>query len=309
MYPFQRIMVGLDFTVMDTVLISYTAYLLRRLRPEKVYFLNIQEDLDVPDDIRDEFPMFDQPRDEKLLGEMKRKVAQYFPDWEAYDVELQVIEGSPQKEMVRWTHIKHIDLLILGNKNLRRGSGLIPQQLARKLTCSLLFVPEKASHQLRKVWVACDYSSFSKLAAEQGLELIKEEPHGSLHLQHIFTVPMGYYKTGKTEAQFVEIMRQHALKRYKSFVAELDLPPDGPDISPVCTYNATKKSPAAMVNERAHREEADLIIIGARGHSATTALLLGSFAEKVIKLDKDIPLLLAKHKDKSFSFFDMIDQL
>lgn len=310
MYAFKRMLVGLDMTVMDDGVIRYAALMCRLMNPEQLHFLNVQPQLELPEELREEFPMFDASVAARIEAEMRAEVAAHFLDQERYAacIQFHVVEGSPRKEILRWTHEQDIDLLMVGRKDQARGSGMVPHQVARKATCSILFVPEQAVPKLDHILVGCDFSDHSALAIEQAQALQRQmhEPP-QLSLQHIFQVPMGYYKTGRTEAQFAALMRQHAEKRFYKFLDQHDLDLAGAQLE--LTYDPQKHSPAHLLNEYAHKHQANLIIVSARGHNLLTALFLGSVAEKLIKLDSDIPLLIMKRKDRSFSFQEMIEQI
>jgi nucleotide-binding universal stress UspA family protein len=307
MYKFERIMVGLDLTLMDKPLIEYAAFLHHYFQPQKIYFVNIQEDLDVPDDIREQFPEFAEPRDEVIKQEMKEKVGTYFPDYASFDVEFDVIEGSPRKEMLRWVHVKNIDLLLVGRKKELKGSGLLPQQLARKVPCSVLFIPEKTRMSLRELLVPLDFSEFSRMALEEALEIGKTDQEVTIHALHTYEVPQFYKKTGKTEKEFAIIMQEHAKERYQEFVQEINL--NGTRVAPLLTLNQKRISPAVMIHDKAHEQGVDMIIIGARGRDNLSALFLGSVSEKLIQLSGDIPILVIKRKNKTFSLFDLIESV
>lgn len=299
-------MVGLDFSDMDSQLIRYTAFLSYYYQLEKIYFVNVQPNLDIPEDL-DEGGEDSVPIDEKLKQEMIQEVETHYPNYDPNLVDFKIIEGSPRREMLRWSHIKHIDLLIVGKKSSHNGSGIVPQQLARKVSCSVLFVPENAPLSLRKIILANDFSEYAKAALEQALFFKQTDPAIHVISNHVYTVPYGYYRTGKTEGQFAGIMEKHAKAKYENFV--------GVDshayqlIETEYTYNPKKSSPADYVYQTATRESADMIVTGARGLGAATALLLGSVAEKLLKIDHEIPVLIVKLKDRTFSFMDMIESI
>lgn len=304
MYNFKRIMVGLDLSLIDKTLIEYTAFLSYYFRPEKIYFINVQPSLDIPDELRESFPEFDKPKDELLEAEMTEKVGTFFANYKDFDIEVEAIEGSARKEMLHWAHVKNVDLLIAGRKKELEGSGMVPQQLARKVSCSVLLVPEKVKMSLRDILVPVDFSEYCNLALEEARKISTIDPDVKIILQHAYEVPMGYTKTGKTEEEFARIMDKHAHARMMKFLEEGKH--DTKQMEPVYTFNKEHHSPADAINKVAHEKKVDLIIIGARGRTALTALFLGSVAEKLIRQDSDIPLLVVKHKAKTFSFWEML---
>ncbi|MEM6262798.1 MAG: universal stress protein, partial [Bacteroidota bacterium] len=283
MYNFKRWMVGLDFTVMDQTLIEYTAFLAHFIRPDKIYFVNVQEDLDVPDDLRREFEALETPRDELLCKEMEEEVLKYFPSYKDYDGEFQVIEGSPMKEMLRWTHIKNIDLLITGRKKVMNGSGVVPQQLARKISCSILFVPEEVEYSLNNLLVPTDFSDQSMMALEVAASIARRNDQANLYSLHCYTVPKGYYRTGKTEEQFAAIMLKHAKNNCSRFLKKFSNEgEESVEVEPLFVYDEQRHHAGQLINEQAKAVNADMVVIGARGRTDFAAIFLGSTAEKLL---------------------------
>ncbi len=302
----KRIMVGLDFSSMDAKLITYTGFISYFLKPEKIYFFNVQPNMDIPEKLFVDPQLNTLTIDEKLVDQMKQEVNRFFPDHQDYDVDYVIQEGSEQKEILRWTHIKQVDLLIVGLKGSEKGSGLIPRQLARKVFCSIMFVPERSRPRLNRVLVPTDFSAYSMKALEMGLDLIQGNEDAMVYLQHIYHVPIGYTKTGKTEKEFATIMERHAEEECEAFLKGI---PSQKAIKKIFTYDARTRSPAYLIHDQANHMEADAIVIGARGRNALTALFLGSVTEKLLGIDTDIPIFVAKDPKHNFSFAEAIDTL
>lgn len=299
-------MIGIDFTEMDQTIIEYAAFLAGILKPEKVYFINVQQDLEVPAELKEAFPEFQEPRDEMLKKEMATLVEASFNDKEI-EFDYKVVEGSVRKELLHWSGIKDIDLILLGNKPDHKGSGIIPAQLSRKALCSILFIPDNPKKQLLKHWVAADFSPHAKMATEEALVLAENQDSASVVLHHVYSVPMGYYKTGKTEDQFAQIMLGHARKKYNQFLESIEGDTSG--CEPFFSYDHDRFSPAEHLVHQAESHEADLVLVGARGRNLLTALFLGSVAEKLIRINQKIPLLLVKRKDKTMNFTTWLESL
>ncbi len=303
MYKLKRLLVGLDFTNIDKAVIGYTAFISNIIQPSKIYFLNIQRNLDVPEGVRENFPELNQPLDEKFKQQMEKDVKTNFPDFGKYDIEYSVVEGSPFDEMLRWSHIKNIDLLITGKKPENEGSGVMVQRLARKAMCSILFVPGEVTTTLKKILVPVDFSENSEMAAENACALAKAHPETKVVFHHVFELPTGYYKTGKTAEEFSAIMREHALTKYQEFVKKLNIPSE--KVSEIIELE-TDISTGGMIMLAASHINASLIVIGAKGRTNATAILLGSITEKVMSKNNSIPMLVVKQKEKSFNFLEFI---
>lgn len=294
-------MVGLDLTGMDHDLISYIGQLAEDLQPDKIYFINIQQHLDVEEDLRPYLSNPNVPLDEHIKKEMKERVGRNFPEFENFDVEFTVIEGSPTQEMLKWAHIKEIDLVLMGRKKKMNGSGVVPQQIARKCSASILFIPDDFTYKLNKVLAAVDFSDHSADAVDAAYSM-KEGL--DMDICNIITLPSGYYAAGKSEEEFVKIMKGHAEKKYKSFVDKLESAPN--DLELVIEHD---EHPVERIYSLAKERQADLIVIGARGRTLASAFFLGSLTEKLIGLDADTPLLVIKRKDKTLDFWEMIKKI
>lgn len=303
MSNYKRILAGIDFTEMDKAVIRYLSFLCGIIHPEKIYFVNIQRNLDVPEGIREKFPELSRPQDEKLKEEMTQLVQANFSGYENFEIEYDVIEGSPLPEMLRWAHIKNVDLTVVGRKAESKGSGVLAQQMARKGMCSVLFVPESAHAKLENIFVAVDFSENAKQALEQGWKLASINSNVKLLCYHTYNLPLGYYKTGKTDEEFAEIMRANSEEKLHEFIIELKIPKER--VISIFELEA-KLSVGEMITKSAAQHKADMLLVGAKGRTDLTAIFLGSVAEKLIKLNDNIPLLVVKRKDKSFNFLDFI---
>lgn len=299
-------MVGLDLTAMDQVLIKYVADLARIIKPEKIYFVNAQPELEHGEDLLDDYPELHEPVDEHLEERLREEVLKHFKGADQYDIDYKILEGKPFEELLQWTKIKNIDLLLVGRKKDLKGSGILPTRLAHKVMCSILFVPQKATLKLDNIYLAADFSEHSDMAFEEALRLAKGNENATINVFNSFTLPSGYYKTGKSEEEFVEIMNDHAVKKYNKMIERFDV--EHVHIQPVFKFDE-ENAPAQLMNEIAHQNNADLILIGARGRTATTAMFLGSVTEKLLTLDSDIPLLIVKDKNKTFDFLELLKKI
>lgn len=280
---------------MDDQLVEYTAFLCAVIRPEKIIFLHAQHDSDLPDSVLEAYPVLREPLDEQIRRQMADTIRTHFPGYEAFDISYEVVGGSPRKEILQQVEAHQADLLIVGRKSSRHGSGITPRQLARKIGCSLLFVPEKAQANIRHILVATDFSAYSQEVLAQTQAIAAKIPGAAIRCLHVYSLPHGYYKTGLTEPEFAAVMRSDAEKAYEHLLHSA-IQDSTETLAPVFIYNPDRKSPAAAIHREAHRLGADLIVAGAQGLSAAAAFLLGSVSANLIQLDHDIPLLIVQHE-------------
>jgi hypothetical protein len=131
---------------------------------------------------------------------------------------------------------------------------------------------------------------------------ISNTSKGQLELVHVYRVPIGYHKTGKSYSEFAVIMKNHAEKDYNKFFQKHDFPTNIP-----CTYILTDDEKyAELAYDHANKEDIDLIVIGSRGRTDVSSILMGSVAEKLVYLDSSIPILIVKLKGENMGFLDAL---
>jgi nucleotide-binding universal stress UspA family protein len=301
---FSKAMIGLDLTEMDDILIKKTAVFVKFLGIEKCYFVHVAKNLEIPSEILEKYPDLVAPTDESIEAMVQNKLEEFnFP--KEIETEVFVEEGNhPLETFLRWAKIKDVDLIIMGRKDTMPGNGVLADGVAKKAPCSVLLVQEKRPIKFpKKILIATDFSSHNHPIYEFA-ELISDELHAELIPMHIYEVPQGYSKTGKSFEEFAEIMKENAKADFKKFVSKHN----HPDLE--CEFLLNEgKNPGNMILDFAHEVQADLILLGSRGRTSSAAILLGSTAEKLISANKMLPMLVFKKKGETMGFFDALFKL
>lgn len=304
MYKIERLLVALDLTEMDEILIRYVSHLAKFLKSEKVYFVHISKNLELPEDLRKNYPDLMAPSDESISESMNKLIDNA---WETdYDCEkvVEVKEGDPSEQILKWVNIKGIDMMVMGRKRNLKGGGIVPQKIAKVAQTSLMMVPEDFKFKLDKIVVSVDFSKHAKLAVEEALA-ISEGEDIKLTLVNVFRVPSGYHKTGKNYDEFATIMKGHARTDFREFIEANNFPDDLD-----CEYVLdVDDSPADKIFGFADDQNADMIVMGSKGRTGLASILLGSVAEKVVKYDSEIPLMIVKEKGENMGFLKALLKL
>jgi nucleotide-binding universal stress UspA family protein len=290
MKTMRRWMVGLDNSLIDKVVIEYTSFLANIIKPEKIYFINVQINLEIPESIKQKFPDLRKPLDEKIEAQMKEQVRANFHSYDNFDIEYKVIEGNPFDELLNWSNIKNIDLFISGRKKELKGSGILPNKLARKAKCSILFIPEKPTLSLHEIFVPVDFSKTSENAFEIALDLAHKDEASTLYVQHVYYIPQGYRQT-RLEEEVATAMKEEVTEQYNKLLSKLYT--NGTHLSPIFISDSAGRV-AELISENAHKRNADLIVMGHKGRTGAAALLMGSVTEKVLRTEERIPVLVIK---------------
>ena len=111
---------------------------------------------------------------------------------------------------------------------------------------------------------------------------------------------------GKTFEEFAEVMKENASKGFETFIKNVDT--KGQHIEAI--YSLDKgEDPIKLIYDTAKEMNADGIILGAKGRSATTALFIGSTAEKLINVDVDIPVMVVRPKGRQAGILEYIKEI
>ncbi|MGD1889569.1 MAG: universal stress protein [Cyclobacteriaceae bacterium] len=298
--PFRHVLVALDLTEMDDTLIRYADMVAKLLPIERIFFVYVAKNLELPPDLLEEYPDLMAPLDESIQVDLQKKVNDLFTTT-SVEVSCIVEEGNAIEKVLKLCKIKHIDLILMGRKKSLKGSGIVSSKIARRCPCSLLLVTENFSPNISKVLVPVDFSGHAAHAMQRASEFATPAS-AELMMMHIFDVPVGYYKTGKSHEEFARIMQSHAEKDCQKFLKKNQFPADV-----ACEYEVSDDGKAAdMIYHHAEESGVDLIVLGSKGRTALSAILMGSVAEKLVYRDSGIPVLIVKNKGENMGFINAL---
>lgn len=128
------------------------------------------------------------------------------------------------------------------------------------------------------ILVATDFSETARRAFDAALELAEREGAG-LHLIHALEVPLPIFEpyAVAVPAEFIGEARKAAQERLDALLEEVK----AKGLQGSAHLGEVPAGPA--VAERARAVEADLVVVGTRGHTGLRHVLLGSVAERTVK--------------------------
>jgi len=307
MYPIKKVLIGLDLTDLDKTMIQFADFLAERSNVEDIHFLYVIKNLQVPQDLLKEYPdMIDKVVQEKE-NEMRKTFLDYSKTKQKAKIHFQVQNGRIADNILKFSKTEDIDMIVMGRREKAELSGSLAQRLARRAACSLLIIPEGTEPKMDKILVPSDFSEYSTLAIEEAVEIAsKNDFKTEIIIQNVFTVPSGYHYTGKTFEEFANVMKKNAEKDYKKFIKKIDTK----DIKVKAVYSQDINDDVTSdMIDKAREINANAIIVGAKGRTATTAFFLGSIAERLIQIDHDIPLMVVRPKGKNAGFMEFLKEL
>jgi len=292
MENFKNWMVGLDLTLVDETILAYTQYLAEIFKPEKIHFVHIAN-LDVLSD--------EEPAKEAIKAEMEVLVGGYFKNHPGTMCE--VYDGKPFFELWRESYLHNTDLFIVGSKHPENGRGIMPKKFVRKSFCSVLFIPEGTKPRIDKILVPTDFSEYSSVALQSAIE-ISAKVNSRVLVHHVIDLPQSYGDQSRQEV--IDTMMKQAEEEYKQFISQF--PPSHLSIEPLFGVREYSYVAEHIKNE-AEIKKVNLIIMSAGGKSRLSILFLGSETEKILQMEKEIPVMILKQKVKDVKLWDILTSI
>ncbi|MDH5368029.1 MAG: universal stress protein [Cyclobacteriaceae bacterium] len=308
MESIKTISVCLDKSAMDETLIKFTSFIVDNSLAEKVCFINAIKNLDIPKEILKEFPDMKKNAIKERTEYIKAEIKQHFKPQKKVDTNFIIKGGREAKTILEIIESNNSDLTIVGRKvGIKSEGGVLPLRLARRATCSLLIVPEGTTPKMDKVLLPVDFSENAKLSVQRAIEMAAlHKDKVEILAQHIYSVPTGYHYSGKSYQQFAEIMKDHSKSDYANFIKTIDT--KGVSIEPIFGLNDNDNIISGIV-DMSKKVHPDFIIAGAKGRTATSALFIGSFAEKLIHAEIPYPLFIVRPKGQNAGILDYLKKI
>ncbi|PHQ29097.1 universal stress protein [Leeuwenhoekiella nanhaiensis] len=285
MESIKNIMVALDLSSMDNHLIEYSSFLADKLNVEQVYFIHNIKKYEISELFDEELKKLN--LDQIIGDELNEKVESRYTASAPWEV--LISEDSNTESLIHYTANKYqIDLVLLGNKSPKKGTGVVPSKLLRLLKCSILSIPKTAQKQLEKIWVGTDFSAHSRKSFALA-EMLKNKLQVQLNAVHVYHVPIQFspYVTREDAAQKIE---KHLQQKAIKFVKKLNT--NNPD--ELHLIYAKESSVIEKFTLEIEKQKPDLIILSDKGSNNISSLLIGSLTEELFEEHLSRPLLVVK---------------
>jgi len=303
MNRYRKILVSLNLSDMDPVVLRYANLIAELTQPDRVELVNVVNTRHLPKDVVAEYPELVDAAvqsNSKALRELADKYLQPSP---SCDVQVHVFSGVPAHELVRYAKSQETDLLLVGRDPKNDRAGTLPERLAREAPCSVVVVPRGSKPAIRSILVPVDFSEHSATAVERAVLFAQTADVSAVTCLHTYDIPGQYRKTGMAYEEFAEIMKKHAEEAWEKFRQKIDS--DGIELKPIIRRAAF---PSQAIKDEVAQSGFDFVIMGARGRSASRNLMLGSVSQRVINATT-VPLLAVKSKRESAGFMDILHEI
>jgi nucleotide-binding universal stress UspA family protein len=301
MKPYSRILVGLDLTETDYRLIGFMCFFMK-INPDlrHIYFVHVAKDLENLEFgkkgfLREE----DVPSDELVIERMKEEVAKCHHENDEVQIHFDVLEGEPLKQLLHWSAVKNIDLIVAGKKLKENGQGIVMEKFARRSKCSLVFIPENFKPVLRNILVPVDFSNRSEYVFDKVMHMAQFLPESKIYCLHVVDVPPGYLRIGKTYEEFSESMINNAKSDWERFKSSHNI--HELNAEPVFILNRDNDI-AKTIFDYSNENNMDMIILGSKKQTDASAFFLGSVAEKLVSYNHEKLFLMVRQPGEVYDF-------
>ncbi len=291
MKKINKILIGLDLSEMDDILIGYSIFFAKAIGAHHLSFVhNIKHRF--PDAVLRQLKIMDQPLSDYISEDIQDNVESTMAT-KAIKLSFEVVvteDNLTSNALAEVAANNQIDLAIMGKKVNYNGSGIVPAKLLRMFDCHLLFVPEMAYHQISKVLVPIDFSKSSITTLNMAFQL-QDKLNIDVEGINVLSMPQRYFPYIPVD-DVRESLRTEAKQEYKRFQKVY---PEVNSRNFHCHLMPNQgRSIANVIGDFVFKGQYDFLIIGAKGRSALGALVVGSVTNGLINQAIYVPLLVVK---------------
>ncbi|WP_339925318.1 universal stress protein [uncultured Cyclobacterium sp.] len=282
---YKNLLVALDLSDLDEILIKYASFLAEKLKAEKVYFVHNIKKYAISELFEEQLKEVN--LDELIGDELNEKVQENFKADIAWEV---LISEDPYSEsLIKYVVDKYvIQLAIVGNKKHEKGTGLVSGKLLKLLRCDVLAVPRIARPQIETIWAGTDFSADSQKVF-QVTDALRQNGKTSLKLVHIYSVPVQFspYVSPEFMAPKVE---KHIKDKIEKFIKKINYPEA---IEPLI-FHGRESGVAQKIIDNIKKSKADMLVVADKGGNTFSPFAIGTVTEELFNANYGVPLWVTK---------------
>ena len=293
MFKTHNVSVAVDLSKTDDKVLRYTQYLADKMKIKKLNLIHVISSLLSPGNADWEV--------HEILGagfNLKNKIkdkistTSNFIFQNGLTTEIEILEGNPFREFIARAEDLNTDLVVVGRKNKSEGSGITAQKIARNFKKNVLFVPPSASLNISRISVPIDFSENSVRALQLALDLSSQIKNSTVRCVHVVnSAPESYYLDLKTRNEIDTHLQFNAENAWGMFLEKNGWKKK---IAPIDFIQNHKTNTANLLDDYFKTQQSDLVIVGAKGHTAFENFLYGSVTESLVDRWEGSPVLIVR---------------
>lgn len=286
MNKLKKIALFVDLSEMDQLLLDYIKKLDDFFDFQELYLVHFIQMEGMSKEIIDLLPYLEKPID-KLIEDEVRDTADNFFGRKNENIKIHIQPENDLESLLEWFDKQKFDLAILGLKAAHNGTGVFSKKIIRLVNCTTLFLPEASKPKFDKIVLPLDFSSYSDKVIKMSKEL-SQKAGSIVYPVHAIKIGIQYFPFIGNADKIKTSMTKSAKTNFKKYQEKF------PFLEDISILNDNKKQISEQLYDFAQENKADLIIIGHKGKTDESDLLIGNVAEKLISNDKDFPILVVK---------------
>lgn len=306
MKRYQTIFVAAALDDRDPTVLQHAAHFARAADSQALVVAHVAPAFNQPPEVAAYTPEIPIPTTAEMRQRLEATVAtlrdQFPPD---LGVECLACHGSLISDYVRLASQKNADLLCLGRRSRAEHDRLSEAAVTvlRKSPCSTFLIPAGCEAKYERILVPVDFSDDSREALDVAAAVAATCPGASIVVLHVYSVPLGYYKLGRTHDEFARQMKTLAEQEWDKFSRSVNFR----GVPGSVRFELSDNVPLTIL---AIADELDsrLIVISSHGRTRAAGVLLGHAADTV-SAKATRPLLCVKKKGEVVSLLRALLQL
>ncbi len=214
----------------------------------------------------------------RLMREHQTREAERIAEWcrgrAEVPVHLEVVKGSPSWQLS--ARAKNAEMVVVGSSTVDAfTAGPVARRVARKAGVDTLIVRRQPRVPYRRIVAAVDFSEASRSAVERAAGLFP-----GADITALYSLPSRFDPILADAGLFreeIDASRGHRLEVAKEKMAEF-----AAGLGDGIRTLVADGSPLETIDEVVRRRNADLVVVGSRGATATRMVLLGTVAEGLV---------------------------
>lgn len=281
-----KLMVALDLTEMDPILLEYVSFLSTVWNIDHLYFTHNIKQYKLYD-LYDEFLEEGISLEDIVDRGLQRTIDKHYTGSVPHTL-LITTDDYTESILSHLANEYDIDIMVVGNKDELQGTGALNQKLVRMLDANVLLVPEEANREMKNVLVPTDFSAVSARCFAVAQSLV-ERSGGKIEALHVYNIPSFFFPYINTE-KAIDKTKLHLSEKVKQFRKKYKLP----DHLPFRYIDREDLSIVEAIEIHAEKEDFDIIVVSARGGNNITTLFVGSVTNDLLIRNRSMPLLVVR---------------
>ncbi len=299
MLDYKNLLVLVDNSDLDGVLLRYIRHHLNDQVSTKItlmYFLPSAGDKSILDYLKDKDQNVDleqiyAKRRAKIFDEVKSRYENAMDSWRKVEVDILIKEDNSKEAILRDVKQLAPDLVVLGKKDLSKGSGKIVKLITRNLPIDTIVIPQETLHfsNVNPIGFAIDFSDTASYLLQRIYNLKEYKPGLKFRGIHVLNMVPIDYTMYNVHREILENQVKELDEKFDELLTQFDLVDK--DVTIQFETNL-EHSLIQKIYEIALKKEVSMIMVAPKKHTAVGRFLLGSVTEGLFEISSKMPIYI-----------------